>query len=428
MKKYKWLFAVAVLSGLAYLGYRFYLLPILFPVDTEIRAYVQENLVPIRTIDPKDIDFADLAALEAAIGDASVVLLGEQDHGDAPTFLAKTRIIKFLHQRMGFDVLVFESDFYGLSRSWELVMTGQAKKNTYRHNVYSLWANCSECAEPFRYIDSNLGSDQELTVAGADPKPDLQFSSENLLAELDGLIEEKQLMEDREKKQRFLEILEETMMNQYNSKATTDQKDFFLTTVDEMSEKLEEGSFWHQELKSLQGFVLNAWDPLKSNNHRDSQMADNMMWLINEFKGRKIIFWGSNSHILKNYKEAAVYNKYSGVQDTTSMGTALHRSLKDDLYILGFTSHHGKAGRLYFEKYDLPKPNRRHFENWVHETGVPYAFVNFKGSPFVGDSTRQLFMKTLLHKSSLFNWFNLFDGIFYIEEMYPCSEEKYWWR
>lgn len=191
MKKYKWLFAVAVLSGLAYLGYRFYLLPILFPVDTEIRAYVQENLVPIRTIDPKDIDFADLAALEAAIGDASVVLLGEQDHGDAPTFLAKTRIIKFLHQRMGFDVLVFESDFYGLSRPWELVMTGQAKKNTYRHNVYSLWANCSECAEPFRYIDSNLGSDQELTVAGADPKPDLQFSSENLLAELDGLIEEK---------------------------------------------------------------------------------------------------------------------------------------------------------------------------------------------------------------------------------------------
>jgi len=183
MKRFKWLFVVLGLAVLTYLGYRFYVLPILFPVDKEIRAFVEENLVPIRTIDPDDLDFEDLRALQTSIGNASVVL-GEQDHGDAPTFLAKTRIIKFLHQQMDFDVLVFESDFYGLSRSWELAKAGQADPNAYRHDVYPLWANCSECSELFRYIDSHIGTDQELTVAGADRKPDLRFSAEYLLEEL----------------------------------------------------------------------------------------------------------------------------------------------------------------------------------------------------------------------------------------------------
>src|SRR5690606_15558489 len=131
MKKIKWLFVVLGLAVLAYLGYRFYVMPILLPVDKEIRAYVKENLVPIRTIDPGDLDFEDLQALQTSVGNSSVILLGEQDHGDAPTFLAKTRIIKFLHQQMGFDVLVFESDFYGLAAHGNLArLVRQIPKHT----------------------------------------------------------------------------------------------------------------------------------------------------------------------------------------------------------------------------------------------------------------------------------------------------------
>ena len=326
---------------------------------------------------------------------------------------------------MGFDVLVFESDFYGLSRSWELAKAGQADPDAYRHDVYPLWANCSECSELFRYIDSHMGTEQELTVAGADPKPDLRFSSEYLLDELDDLIEKNKLMEDVKNKQRFLEILEETMANQYESKATADQKEFFLTMAEEMGKKLERGSFWHQELKSLAGFVQNAWDPLGSNNFRDTQMGDNMMWLINQkFEGRKVIFWGSNSHIFKNFGQIGSYNNK---EDTINTGTYLHQLLQEDLYVLGFTSHHGTAGRLYNPPFEIHKPWANYFESWIYESRTPYAFIDFRQAPFVGEE-RNFWMKAILHQSNLVNWFNLFDGIFYIEEMNPCSEEEYWWR
>lgn len=58
-----------------------------------IKKYVKENTIPIATIEPDSTNFFDLRAIGNAIGKARIVMLGEQDHGDAPTFLAKTRLI-----------------------------------------------------------------------------------------------------------------------------------------------------------------------------------------------------------------------------------------------------------------------------------------------------------------------------------------------
>src|SRR5690606_14693133 len=41
----------------------------------------------------------DLRALERAIGDARIVLLGEQNHGDGATFMTKARIVEHLHYK-----------------------------------------------------------------------------------------------------------------------------------------------------------------------------------------------------------------------------------------------------------------------------------------------------------------------------------------
>lgn len=39
------------------------------------------------------------------------MLLGEASHGVAESNWAKVRLIKFLHQQLGFDVVAFESSF-----------------------------------------------------------------------------------------------------------------------------------------------------------------------------------------------------------------------------------------------------------------------------------------------------------------------------
>src|SRR5262245_11525127 len=72
----------------------------------KLQDWMAEHAVSIRSIDVKDDDFSDLEPLMAAIGTSRVVQMGEPSHGAGSAFAAKARLIKFLHQRMGFDVLV----------------------------------------------------------------------------------------------------------------------------------------------------------------------------------------------------------------------------------------------------------------------------------------------------------------------------------
>ena len=81
----------------------------------DIKTYVLANVRQIAAIDPAFQGYSDLEVIADAIGDARIVMLGEQDHGDAPAFLAKTRLIKYLHEKKGFNVLAFESDFFGIN-------------------------------------------------------------------------------------------------------------------------------------------------------------------------------------------------------------------------------------------------------------------------------------------------------------------------
>src|SRR5258708_6197993 len=53
------------------------------------------DLTPIPSIE-LGADVSDLRPLARAIGDARVVLLGEQTHADGTTFVAKTRLVRFL--------------------------------------------------------------------------------------------------------------------------------------------------------------------------------------------------------------------------------------------------------------------------------------------------------------------------------------------
>src|SRR5215510_15769157 len=65
----------------------------------------------IRSIDPDDDDFSDLLFLKEKIGNSRIVVLGENTHSDGETDKAKVRMVKFLHEYMGFDVIAWEFNY-----------------------------------------------------------------------------------------------------------------------------------------------------------------------------------------------------------------------------------------------------------------------------------------------------------------------------
>jgi erythromycin esterase-like protein len=56
---------------------------------------------------------------------ARIVFLGEEWHGSGATFQARNRVIRFLHERCGFNLLAFEGGLYDCRQAWEFLKEGK---------------------------------------------------------------------------------------------------------------------------------------------------------------------------------------------------------------------------------------------------------------------------------------------------------------
>src|SRR5262245_36889034 len=141
------------------------------PTDGEREAritWLKEHAIALRSIDPADEDFSDLEPLRKAIGEARIVQLGEQTHGDGATFHAKARLIKFLHQKMGFSVLAMESGLYDCRKAWELLREGKEPYEAVTHGVMGTWTGSKQFQPVIDYLGTNAKSERPLELCGFD--------------------------------------------------------------------------------------------------------------------------------------------------------------------------------------------------------------------------------------------------------------------
>lgn len=188
----------------------------------------------------------------------------------------------------------------------------------------------------------------------------------------------------------------------------------------EIGEKLDKDNFWVMVIDNLIQENLEystKKDYRKSGNARDLQMANNLRWLVeNKFPSDKIIVWAANAHVAK-YADSSKANPDDKIISMSSYFTR-DSSLLQKSYIIGFTSYEGEAGRLGMKTFKIRKPKLDGFENWI-DKNANYAFVDFK--KYGGDS-EQFYLKGLGHNTFFKqDWTKIFDGIFYIKEMYPCK-------
>ncbi|MBL8760755.1 MAG: hypothetical protein JNL50_05565, partial [Phycisphaerae bacterium] len=113
-------------------------------------------------------DFKDLEPLRAAIGDSTMVLLGELTHGDAEAFALKARLVTFLHQRMSFDVLVWESGLFDCEEMDRALASESPIADVARMGVFGHWSTGVESFPVFEYARSTRDSARPLRMAGFD--------------------------------------------------------------------------------------------------------------------------------------------------------------------------------------------------------------------------------------------------------------------
>ena len=394
----------------------------LFPLlvnSQNLKNYVLQNTVEIKSINPSNENYTDLEPLKKVISDARVVMLGEQSHGDGLAFEAKTRIIKMLHEEMDFDVLVWESDFYGLNHSDEQTID-QTKSN-----IFYVWTNCKQVKGIFDYAKSIENSDNPLIFSGCDTRHYGLYTTKNYVNDFKKFLESIESFEFNDNYIKFENILKEVIENEYDSKATIEQQKFFYKVIDEIKHKLEMKKannklFWLQELENLNTYAFFSWknnpkNPGISSEERDIQMGMNLKWLAEvKYPDKKIIFWAHNGHIIK--KPELVEKK---INHYPRAGHVFVEKSDVKTYILGFDSYEGNskwASKPYYS--EKIKSKKKSFEGYISKKEYNYAFINFENFQ---SNSEPFWMKGIHHFEEKSAWNKNYDGIFYIKNMEGCD-------
>lgn len=389
-----------------------------------IKKYVKTELNVVKSVDPNDTDFDDLKAFGEAVGDAHVVLLGEQNHWDATAFEAKIRLIKFLHEELDFEVLAFESDFYALNRA--TTDSGITRGDLLKENIYVTWSMCVEMAPLFDYVDATTNTNNPLLISGFDCRHSEGFTQSHYVAAFEEMFNAAGGDLTSSDYGKFASTLTELMKQEYESTASEQEQQHFMKYLDSLSlaiqsKTFEDKSFWTQELISLKSGAEYSWNGIPLNT-RDAQMADNLEWLVKEkYAGKKVIVWAHNFHIVRKHPEKS----YISEPWMRTMGMHLDTIFGDSMYVLGFTSSTGIIGTYLNpegRQYDGPAINS--FERWIiNAEDCEYAFVDFNAfTKKYPSEAPQFKMKGIQHSAGKGEWATSHNGVFYIKTISPCNK------
>lgn len=380
--------------------------------DTRWISWLRENhhaLRPPAAAAPLQDDYADLQFLKEVIGDRRIVQIGESHHSVAEYGALKTRLIKFLHQEMGFDVLAFESSIYECFAADLRQMTPE---DSLFATVFSVWA-FEEVLPLFEYLKHTQSTARPLAFAGIDP----QISSRTGVAtrpaffqRVIGVLEPEYAREVANFDAQFIERIQRegpSYASQDGDRLVafyTRLSDFIETNLEALTELFPADASplvaqrvaWSsiKLVEMLRAFEHDPHD-VSLQGHmaiRDGAMADNLTFLANTLHpGKKIIVWAANIHVRHaNENTTWVF---------PTMGGWLKQRFGGELYTIGLYPNRGTVpgGRTVFT-IDPAEPGT--MERLLSDAGPSQLFVDMLNQPQT-DGTRWMYEPLLSRDASI---------------------------
>jgi erythromycin esterase len=402
-------------------------------------AWLAGHAAPLRTL-AFDADDADLAPVGRAIGNRRIVLLGEQTHGDGAAFEAKARLVRWLHQRKGFDLLVFESGIYDCRRTWADARAGLALADSAGGCMFELWSNSAQVRPLLAYMDSVKGTRRPLELAGLDFQP----SGAKARHMLDDLARFVAAQPDTVGTGAALATLRATYGQLFGPERAA-----FRATPDSLRARMREATlllearsvrdvpslgalgeaaFWRQVVGSTRAFAAFVWEmnPQQPDpavfNRRDSVMAANLEWLARRWPNRKIVVWGATSHLVRNRQ--AMEN--DAAPRMIPAGHLAWQSLGREMYAIGFLAAGGEMGMARIgtavPRRAIPDADSASLDGLWRESGQALGFLDLRAIPAGGEWLKEkLVARPMGYGAVRAAWPEHLDGFVFTRTMTPST-------
>ena len=399
-------------------------------VDTLFITWLnnKNNRIDIRSLTSEN--FEDLKCLKQYLNGKSLVQLGESSHGTKEYNLIKVRLIKFLHQEMGFDVIAFESGFFECFYTYENINDYSAEEALNNSIFSGVWGT-EEVLELFEYIKQTQSTEHPLILSGFDcqrsggnynKRPDVLYDMlskiDTLYAEevfnfdnyilINGLYNYNYLVSNEDSiKSKYFEII--SFIDQHIAQIISYYPDqeyypiFIKQSINSTIANVKHRIAYYENNEDEQYFV------------RDSAMAANISFLKEEFfPDKKIIIWAHNYHIAHDPDHMAWYN------NARNMGNWLVEKYREELYTIGLYMLRGKTKTEYNGQIiDVELPTTSYsLESILYHVRKKYLFIDVLNHPY-NEGNKWMYY-TITAKSSGFADEEMiikdeYDGIIFID-------------
>ena len=419
----------------------FVLLAITLRAADERGEWAKTDPVPLKSIDPSETDFDDLAPFGKAVGDARIVFLGEQTHGDGATFLAKTRLIRYLHEKLGFDVLAFEGGMIDCEKSWAAFRKAEhTPPECFDMGISPVWAKSQQVLPLIAYLANCAKGKTPLELCGFD----CQFTGSGSRSELAGDVASilGRLPEDKFSRKQQGELC--TAFDKLTAAARFPQpeelelfgqfRDTVLALKAGEKFKVEELATWKLRFENLQAVIdMKGADKAKSAALRESRMAKNFLALATEtYPKRKIIVWAASYHLMRNpatidtivVKESGGIKREPTYLNSTIMGDEVCKKLGKEVYSIGFLAAEGEWKLMQTkEATPVPQPRKGSLDDLLNRAGHKNVFIDMKGLP-KGHwlRTSRVVARPFGYADTEAIWPEVFDGLVFTKTMTPSEQ------
>jgi len=365
----------------------------------------------IHSIDINDTVYNDLSFLEDVLHHKKIVLLGELTHSDATTFKAKSRIVRYLHEKLGYNVVLYEAGLYDM---WFMAAGDTLKPNL---GLWHFWWDNDECRPLWNYFQKAKQSENPVLLGGFDIQTSGQIEIDVRKQLITNHLSVKDIdIDDYPSFKKLLNLFYANWIwtNKNMSQSLLDSIQTDLSQILIELKKTKDGIDDEVNYRYLSGIkVFNelrrnyeTGDPIRLG-VRDSLMADNLIWLVEEiFKEEKVIIWSANIHIFND-------GAHLGFKP---MGAYIKEKYGNDAYSIAFASYarQTKNGHLY----DVS--SNKSIEYLLHLNKNKYSFINLNNveRSFLDEDNISSVNQMINLKN---NWKEQSDGIFFIDAIMPLN-------
>lgn len=407
--------------------------------DTDAAAWVSSEAKVIRSLTVDD-DFSDLAFLQDLLVDKRMVQLGESTHGAREFSQAKLRLIKYLHEELGYNTIAFESGVFDCEQSNRQLGNAEARvaMNTC---LFAVWET-QVVLELFEYIGATQQTATPLRITGFD----VQFSGAasreraawvaNLITAVDPDYGRRvQRLEERlfsliadasnnatgpgSESHQALVAAKDAMAADYLMLADymLANRDAIVAASSASQQDVQIAAQIARTSPALLELYAQRFAPEGGGRARDRGMAENLIYIAEQvLPEEKIIVWAHNAHIRHDG---------AGFLLNGNMGHYLHEALGDALYTIGLYMYRGRHAFNDRSIQTVQPPLDRSLEATFYPRRLSWLFLDVSQAPVEQPGTLWLDRQTPVwawgSRETNLVLRNEYSGLLFIDTVRPPS-------